>query len=124
MGGQRRTEQQVRIAHAVAGARIVIEAGKELGEREPGAAATMAALGFAMLLLAALHRRLHHSAFSRHLDSVAFLIEAAVLGVIAHGLLNKGKHYLPWVYVLAAAIYVGLAIWRNFRPLPHESATA
>ena len=75
----------------------------------------MVLLGVLLLLFARFHRRLHGSAISVHLDSAAFTIEAAVMGIIAALYFERGKHLLPWCYAGVTLAYISLAIHRRAR---------
>lgn len=117
-----RTEVMARVAHGAAGAVILLEALSKLEEESFVVCGLFGVFGAAMLLFAALHSRLHNSAVARYADAVAFLIEAAVQGVVAWSYLHHGKRGLPWVFGCVCFWYVGLAVWRLMRPNRHHHA--
>lgn len=116
----KRSEAKARFAHAIAGLNVLIEGWIKFQEDEPVIGVLMAVLGLGMVAFARFHRHLHHTRFARHLETAMFLVEATVLFLIATAFFRRGKHALPWCYVLAACGYVAVALWRHFHPYRHE----
>ena len=75
----------------------------------------MALLGVTLILFGLFHSRLHHSRFSEHLETAAFVIEAIVLGLIALVYFHHGKKLLPWLYAALVIAYLTIAVVRHLR---------
>ena len=63
------TELKTRIAHAFAGANIVLHSIENFGEREWMNGALMAIFGIAISAFVRFHGKLHHTVFAGHIDS-------------------------------------------------------
>jgi peptidoglycan/LPS O-acetylase OafA/YrhL len=65
-----------------------------------------------------------HHAFKRlfkDINVVLFLCEGLVLIVVSYYLFSEGKKWLPYMYLLAAALYFVAAIARYRKELPSET---
>ena len=111
----RSSETKTRITHVIAGLNICLEGWERIIEGWKRSGGALMTFGILLFLFARFHTRLHHSGFAKHMDSAAFLLESAVLGIIAALYFAHGKHALPWCYTGIALVYLGLAIARRGR---------
>lgn len=117
----KRSERKSRIAHALAGFTIAVE-GWERFEEAPAVAVAMMVIGALFMAFGVFHGRFHHRKWADYSEPFLFLMEAAVLGLIAAVYFHHGKKLLPWVYVCLVCAYVTVAVVRHSRrPLPASS---
>lgn len=76
-------------------------------------------LGLLFVLASLFHGRIE-SWFGIKGDSVLFLLEAGVMSVVAYELTAEHSHYIPYVYILAAVLYVIAAVIFPLRHRVHE----
>jgi hypothetical protein len=113
-----RRERLQRIAHLLAGVLILLKS-RIVGEHHPALGMVLVFLAVTFILVAVAHHRIERAIGLRG-ESVLFLLEAIAVSVVAYELTLEHKHYLPYVYALAAFMYVVAAIVFPLRHPRHE----
>ncbi|CAN5245424.1 hypothetical protein BH20BAC1_BH20BAC1_18820 [soil metagenome] len=100
-------EKMQKFAHILAAIIILLHAFEKFEINEPSYPFYTIA-GIIFLLIAIFHDQVARR-FS-YIDSTFMIIEAAVYGMIANEYFHAGKKGLPWLYVIAVAVYVAAAL--------------
>jgi hypothetical protein len=105
-------EKRKQLAHALAGVVILLKAfdKAEHGHALPGI--ILGIIGAAIIVMSIFHHRLAH--YVKSFDSLVFLCEAVVLGIVSGLYFHDGKTGLPYSYGLASVGYL-IASFVTFR---------
>lgn len=100
------------LAHALAGLIIIVKGVDKIDHHHSRAGSLLIGIGLVIFLMTLFHHRLakHIKSF----DSVVFLVEAIVLGIIGGLYFQDGKKALPIVYCLGSIGYL-IAAYRFYR---------
>ena len=105
-------EVRKQLAHALAGLIIMIKGVDKIDHHHSQAGGILIGIGLLIMLITLFHHRLakHIKSF----DSLVFLAEAVVLGIVSGLYFQDGKKALPVAYCLASIGYL-IAAYRFYR---------
>ena len=105
-------EVRKQLAHALAGLIIIIKGVDKTDHHHGQAGGFLIGTGFLIMLLTLFHHQL--AKYIKSFDSVVFLIEAIVLGIVSGLYFQNGKKPLPMAYCLVSIGYL-IAAYRFYR---------
>jgi hypothetical protein len=105
-------EVRKQLAHALAGLIIIIKGVDKIDHHHGQAGGFLIGTGFLIMLLTLFHHQL--AKYIKSFDSVVFLIEAIVLGIVSGLYFQNGKKPLPMAYCLVSIGYL-IAAYRFYR---------
>lgn len=106
-------EKKQQLTHGIAGIAIIFK-GLDKNDHGNGAVAVVFIVCGALLIAyAALHSRLHHTAFTRHFEIGVFGVEALIFALSAAVYASHHKTALPIAYLCLAVTYLYIGLRRN-----------
>jgi hypothetical protein len=112
-------EKITKAGHLLAGFIILLHGHERVEAHHTSAGILFIFAGLVFISVAIFHHRLVK--YIRSADAIFALIEGVLSAIIAMEFIAAGKHYIQYMYVFAALMYLSLSIYYFVKPPVHSA---